>query len=338
MKIAIVGSNNYDSLEYNLNESFNYAGHKCQIFDIYNSWLYKINITKKYYIQYNVLRRRFFDSYDRKVFTIIAEKIISYKPDLVICVYRFIHPIFVDIIKNISKCKVIHINPDALTTFELQQVFTSKYDVWFTKDPYIKDFMCNKMNLNTKLYVEAFNKRIHVKPQISKKEAEEVINIDIVTYGTMYPYRCKMIKLIADAGINIKCYGTKPNRFFDESLSDSFQNKYLTGKEKARILYGSKIVFNQMHYAEIESVNNRFFETNGIGAFQICDYKPILHELLPIDPDLVSFKTINEGIEKIKYFLNHPIERYEISSKIYEYYQNKYSYDNLISYILLNIE
>ena len=53
-----------------------------------------------------------------------------------------------------------------------------------------------------------------------------------------------------------------------------------------------------MHYAEIESVNNRFFEVNGCGAFQLSDYRPILHELLPIDPKLVSFNSIDEGIRK----------------------------------------
>lgn len=51
------------------------------------------------------------------------------------------------------------------------------------------------------------------------------------------------------------------------------RRKYIVGKEKARILYGAKIVFNNLHYAEIESVNNKFFEINGSGAFQLCDYR-----------------------------------------------------------------
>ena len=89
-----------------------------------------------------------------------------------------------------------------------------------------------------------------------------------------------------------------------------------------------------MHFAEIESVNCRFFEANGCGAFQLCDYKPILKEFLPIDHELVTFKTIDEGVDKVKYYLAHPKERYEIAERIYQYFINHYTYDHLIQYIL----
>ena len=95
------------------------------------------------------------------------------------------------------------------------------------------------------------------------------------------------------------------SRFYDKSLDPYFQNKYITGEKKAKILYGSKIVFNQMHYAEIESVNNRFFEAYGAGAFQLSDYRKILSRILPkeVKPELVSFNGIDDGIDKIKYYL-----------------------------------
>ena len=240
-------------------------------------------------------------------------------------------------IKENTQSIVVHFNPDALTTFEYQQVFASDYDVWFTKDPYIVRFMRNNMKLNAILYQEAFNPRLHPKPNITKAEAEKESGIDICTYGTIYPYRSRMLNQIIQAGLNITIYGTKPNRFYDSKLDKAFTNKYITGKEKAKVLYGSKIVFNQMHYAEIESMNNRFFEANGCGAFQLVDYRPILHEILPISPELVSFKSIDEGIEKIKYYLGKSQERHEIASKIYNHFINHFSYDHLIKHILSNI-
>ena len=92
-----------------------------------------------------------------------------------------------------------------------------------------------------------------------------------------------------------------------------------------------------MHFAEVEGVNCRFFEVNGSGAFQLSDYRPILHDLLPIDPELVSFKNIDEGIDKIKYYLAHPQERYEIADKVYKHFKEHYTYDHLVSYILEKI-
>lgn len=333
MKVAIIGSVQADSLERNLQEAFLYRKDECQIFDISNTAVRN----NKYLFNFEKMLRNYSDSYDKKVFKKLAEKVISFEPDLVICVYRFIHPIFVSSLKSNRTCPIIQLNPDALTTFEYQQVFASDYDAWFTKDPYIVRFMRDNMHLNAIYYNEAFNKRIHRKPQESKAKVEDLVNIDIMTYGTIYPYRANMLKQVVNAGLQLKVFGYAPHRFYDHKLDRCFQNRYIIGEEKAKLLYGSKIVFNQMHYAEIESVNNRFFEVNGCGAFQISDYRPILKEILPIDPEKVTFKNIDEAIDKMKYYLAHPKERYEIANIIYEHFINKYSYDELINYILNKI-
>ena len=333
MKVAIIGSKAEDSMENNLKESFEYLGHEARIFDIIDLLL----VNNKYSILIDKLLRHYSEFYDYRIFNKLSERIIEYNPDLVIGVYRFIHPHAVDIIKEECHCPVIHINPDQLTTFELQQVFASNYDVWFTKDPYIVRFMKDNMKLNAKLYCEAFNSHKHIKPNISKEEAERKAKIDVMTYGTIYPYRARMLKLVLDAGINLKIYGVIPHRFYKHSLDKAYQHKYIVGQEKADVLYGSKIVFNQMHYAEIESVNCRFFEVNGSGAFQLSDYRPILKDLLPIDPELVSFKGIDDGIDKIKYYLAHPKERYDLANKIYNYTSTRFSYENLVKFILSNI-
>lgn len=334
MRIAIIGSNSSDSMESNLQEAFEYAGHQAQIFDIRKKL--SLNCINRYTSVLDVLARRYSSFYDERVFMNLAQKVIAASPDLVICVYRFIHPSFVKFIKN-KRVPIIHINPDALTTFEQQQLFVEPYDIYFTKDPYIVHFMRDNMKLNVYHYNEAFNSRSHYKPDIPKFKCEEEVGIDVMTYGSLYPYRCRMLKHVLNAGINLKIFGLKPLRFYDTALDSAFQNRYIVGEEKAKLLYGSKIVFNQMHYAEIEGVNCRFFETNGAGAFQISDYKPILKDILPIDPELVTFKNIDDAIEKMKYYLNNPDKRYEISSTVYEWFKNRYSYDNLIEYVLSKI-
>ncbi len=335
MKIAIIGSRAADSLESNLQEAFGYAGIDAKVFDIYDLSRFSVGPIKKYVQTLDKIFRTYSDGYDQSLFGKLFERVKTFSPELVICVYRFIHPSFVELCKS-QGAKVIHVNPDALTTFEYQQVFASNYDAWFTKDPYIVSFMKDNMKLNVFLYNEAFNIRGHHKPTISKSEAEKLINIDVMTYGTVYPYRCRMLKTVADSGLDIKIYGTIPHRFYNHDLDKYFQNKYIIGEEKSKLLYGAKIVFNQMHYAEIGSVNNRFFEVNGSGAFQLSDYRPILHDLLPINPELVSFKSVDEGIEKIKYYLMHDEERYEIANEVYNHFINHYTYDHLVNHIINN--
>ena len=333
MKIAIIGADHKDSMEFHFMDAFINACHEVEIFDIYNSFLYTQKCLKSYFQSLDKIRRTYSDNYDQKRFLALARKVNRFDPDLVICFYKDIHPVFVDNVKKAHR-KVIHVNPDAMTTLGYQQIFASNYDAWFSKDPYMTSCMKRNMHLNVFLYREAFNQRYNPKPDVGKKEMEKNVNIDVMTYGTLYPYRTQMLKILIDAGVDIKLYGVIPHRFFNESVAKYCTGKYIVGEEKARILYGSKIVFNNFHYAEIESVNCRFFEANGCGAFQLCDYRPVLHELLPIDPELVSFRTIDEGIDKIKYYLSHDEERWEISAKIYEYFINHYTYDHLIQYIL----
>ena len=314
MKIAIIGATSYDSMEYHLNESFNYTGHSSQIFDVPNG---------------NVM--------DFNIFMNVTNDIEQYHPDLIIVVYRTVHPEFVIRMRK-KGYTIIQINPDALITFGIQQqLFVSEYDVYFTKDPYIKHFMESNLKLNVKLYSEAFNKRIHIKPDVNKLEYEKAFDMDVITYGTMYPYRSRMLRMIADQGIDLTLFGNTNVPFYDQLLDQYHSGYYITGESKAKILYGAKIVFNNLHYAEIESVNKRFYETNGSGAFQLSDYRPILKDLLPIDPELVSFHSIDEAIEKIKHYLQHPEERITIAQKIYDHFISNYTYDHLTKYILDSI-
>ena len=337
MKIAVIGSRNTDSMESNLHDAFVYAGHDARIFDIYD--LTRFSVFRHNKISYTIdkLCRTYSDSYDRSLFNSLFQRVKDFSPDLVVCVYRFIHPSFVESCKK-QGVKVIHVNPDAITTLEYQQVFASDYDAWFVKDPYMLSFMRDNMRLNAKLYYEAFNPRWHKKPDVAKEACEKEVGIDVMTYGSMYPYRCRMLKAVVDSGVDLKVFGTISDRFYNHELDKCFQNKYITGEEKSKILYGSKIVFNQMHFAEIEGVNCRFFEANGSGAFQLSDYRPILKDLLPINPELVSFRGIEDGIKKIKYYLAHPKERYEISEEIYAHFLKHYSYDILVDYLIQSVK
>lgn len=333
MKIAIIGADRQDSMEFHLMDSFHHLGHHVKIFDIYNSFLFKNKKIRPYCITIDKFLRVNNDTYDRRRFEKVAKGVNEFSPDIIVCLYKDIHPTFINLIKSPNN-KVIHINPDAMTTLGYQQVYASKYDAWFTKDGYMLKLMRNNMHLNAFPYTEAFNHRYNPKPDISKSEAEAENCIDVVTYGTLYPYRTRMIGEIIKGGINISLYGIVPHRFFDKDLVRYCTGKYIIGEEKAKVLYGSKIVLNNFHFAEIESVNCRFFETNGCGAFQLCDYRPILHELLPIDANLVSYKNTNDAIDKIKYYLNHERERYEISNIVYQHFLQHYTYDHLTSYIL----
>lgn len=331
MKIALLGSKDYDSLEFHLHDSLQFLGHEVFHIDIKDV----INIPYRF----NYWGQKLFPKYDLSIFTSIANKIIAQKPDLVIGTYRFIHPECIrKIKKNLPNIPVIHINPDAITTFENQQIFASPYDAYFTKDPFMVDFMKNKMNLNTFYLPEALNARLHIPPVgVDKKTLENEINIDVVGFGTMYPYRAKMFSELIKNNISVSLFGVPDKRFPRVEIAENFKNEYITGNRKAEVLFGSKIVFNNFHYAEIESANVKFFEIYGIGGFQICDYKPTLEEYSAVDVNEFSYKNIGEAIEKINYFLDNAPERYRIADKQREHFHLHHTYEVRMQQLLKSL-
>ena len=325
MNIAIIGAKNFDSIEFHIHEELHMQGHNVMIFD------YNFFLPQKIDLGISLLSIKYIKSKNEA----LLDKVLSFKPDLVICIYRHIHPLVVKGVKE-KGIKIIHINPDALTTFQNQQLFVQPYDAYFTKDPYIVRFMIDKLQLNAFQYQEAFNPRIHKQPEVDLNQLEKDIDIDVLCFGNLYPYRNRMLRVLKEENISIKTFGKKA-KYFDPFLNSNFQNKALYGMEKSKVLNGSKIVFNNFHYAEVESVNNKFFEINGAGAFQISDYKPILHDLLPIDPRKVSFNTIDEAVGLIKNYINQPEERMEIRQLIQKHFSKNYTYKQMLEGIFKNI-
>lgn len=327
MKITLIGSKDFDSLEYHLNDSFSFLGHKVHQIDIQDV----ISIPYRY----NFWARKLFNSYDEYLFNRIANRIIESEPELVVCTYRFINPLCIKKVKeSLPGVKIIHVNPDALTTFQEQQIFASPYDAYFSKDPFIVDFMKNKMGLNAFYLPEAFNPRVHKMPAIERMQKEREINIDVVAFGTMYPYRENMISQLLNAGIDLSLYGTPDRRFSKPEIKAKFRNEFITGNRKADIIYGSKIVFNNFHYAEVESANVKFFEIAGIGGFQVCDYKPVLKEYSSIPVEEFTYKNIGEAIELIRFYLDKPELRHELSLKQHNHFAINHTYENRITQIL----
>lgn len=327
MRWAIIGATNNDSLEFHLKDSLTFLGHEAKMFDltftdsgfghVAHYWL-----------------RRFSDKYDILKAKRLAHQILEYNPDIVLGTYRFIHPLTIAIIKAENPSIIaIHLNPDALVNLEQQQIIASNYDFLFTKDPYMQYFLKEKANLNAYYLPEAFNPRFHKPPVGNRIDLERKEDIDILIFGNMYPYRVRIIQQVIKMGYKVKLYGIK-GHYFPLDLNAYFMDWPIIDSEKSQKIWGSKIVLNCFHYAEIEGVNCKYFEINGIGGFQICDYKDILQEYSPVNSKNYTFNSMNEGIELIDYYLANPEKRYEIAETQRKHFLLNHTYENRIESIL----
>ncbi len=79
-------------------------------------------------------------------------------------------------------------------------------------------------------------------------------------------------------------------------------------------LRNSRVVFNNhIDISPVSASNMRLFETSGVGACLITDWKENLADLFEPDVEVLTYRTAAECAEKVKYILEHETKRREIA-------------------------
>jgi spore maturation protein CgeB len=325
MKILVIGDTYIDSFGLNLNyelNKFNYVTSILHDYFIFNSHFYKYFSPKINYINYfNILYTKF--------------KLYKFKPDILIVIYKNVSPDVICYAKKLG-IKTIHINTDHVSTLGGQEIFIFKYDLYFTKSLYMLDFMKNKLGLNTKFYIEPYSTSLHKSTFKNKKDAENKINIDILFIGSMYPYRMRFIlQYLSNLPRNFNiCFIGYNDKF--TSIFNIFNNsnikvlKSLYYSEKCDIIYGSKIIINNLHFSEFESLNNKFSEILSVGGIQLIDNNNLIKDIY--DTEMYNYFVFNntfELVEKSLFLLDNAELRYKLSKKI-KLISHNYSFNNFI--------
>ncbi|TRT56206.1 MAG: glycosyltransferase family 1 protein [Microcystis aeruginosa Ma_QC_C_20070703_M131] len=88
----------------------------------------------------------------------------------------------------------------------------------------------------------------------------------------------------------------------------------LFGLSMFQHLHDSKVTFN--NHIDISSraaSNMRLFEATGVGTCLVTDWKDNLHDLFEPDREVVTYRSPQECVEKVKWLLEHPQEREAIA-------------------------
>jgi spore maturation protein CgeB len=79
------------------------------------------------------------------------------------------------------------------------------------------------------------------------------------------------------------------------------------------VLAASKIAINHHGNVPPFANNYRLFEATGMGALLITDYKDNLQDMFEVGKEIVAYRSIDECIEMVQYYLGHEAERANIA-------------------------
>ncbi|MBN8201204.1 MULTISPECIES: CgeB family protein [Bacillaceae] len=246
----------------------------------------------------------------------------QFKPDIVIVLLGFKVPLKIIQWVKTQKIKTAVWLTEDPYYMDKTEVLIPNYDYIFTIDTAAKDFYIKKGHQQT------FHLPLGTSTEIFKPiQAGPAFISDICLLGYPYPDRVKLIQVLLEkTPYKIKVIGKWRNklirlqnhprlRIHDIWVEPSIAAQYYNG---AKIVLNTHRPYN-LHQNKNRigikgnSINNRTFDVAACGAFQLIEYK----EDLPIhfieDKEIVSFKTEDELLQKIIFYINHEEKRKEIS-------------------------
>jgi len=122
-----------------------------------------------------------------------------------------------------------------------------------------------------------------------------------------------------------------------DRLFSEFSNFYYGQKrfEEAAKIYGdSKIVFN---ISMTDDINMRTFEAMATGSFLLTNWIPTIEDLFEDGKHLVLYRTLDEMVDKAKYYLSHDDEREKIAQAGYEEVIKNHTFKNRVGTMLTEI-
>ncbi|MEE8559015.1 MAG: glycosyltransferase [Myxococcota bacterium] len=87
----------------------------------------------------------------------------------------------------------------------------------------------------------------------------------------------------------------------------------LFGLDYLRLLASTRVTWNRHLEMDGAGANMRVFEACGVGTCMLTDHRPEVVELFEPDREIVTYKTIEECIDKARYLLEHESERKTIA-------------------------
>lgn len=188
-----------------------------------------------------------------------------------------------------SGAKVCLWYPDHISNVGRLSMVAADYDALFLKDPLFVQRLRDVYGMPAHYLAEACNPTWH------RPVGEFGSQPHIAVVGNIYPTRARLLVRLHESGIPLQLFGSGFPRWFDAGpLRALHTERAVMREEKSRVFREAAGVLNNLHPAEMTSVNCRLFEASAAGGAVICEDRSTLAELFTPGQEVLPFDTFDE--------------------------------------------
>lgn len=193
--------------------------------------------------------------------------------------------------------------PDAVSNMGNLTMFRAPYTAYFFKDPLLVERLINVYQLPAHYLPEACTPRWHRPVGVSGSDPH------IAVVGNIYPTRVHLLEALLAADIPIRLHsGGRPKHMPGFRSTELPIGKFVAKEDKSRVFHQARAVLNNLHPAEMMSVNCRLFEATAAGGVVLCEDRPSLPESFEPGVEVATFSRFGELVELAKAAMEEPTQ------------------------------
>ncbi len=181
--------------------------------------------------------------------------------------------------------------PDAVSNFGRQQAFGAGLDRIYVKDPYLVDRLGARGGVREVRYLPEGAPSDAVEWAAANPGPRRSNSVAMV--GNVYPTRVRFLEELVGQ-IPVEIHGRLHNDGVPEAIVRSFSGRFLSGPAKYQVFRDARGVLNNLHFAEVESVNYRLFEAAACRGVVLVDDVPQVRRYLQPGVEVVTFASVQD--------------------------------------------
>lgn len=245
-----------------------------------------------------------------------------FKPD---CLFVFkgnwVHP---GLIASCRQMNIVAVNYYPDVSFLTHGSYIPKalplYDRVFTTKSYGIEDMKRELGIDRSDFLPpGHDPELHRPVRLTENDRKR-FQCDVVFIGTWSPKKERLMASLARAlpKARVKIWGCQWSRSQSTVLAQSIMGTEVTGDDYTRAICGASICLGLLSEAgggasSGDLITARTFQIPACGAFMLHERNSQVLEYFQEDKEAAFFGTPQELSHKVRYYIEHPAERYEIS-------------------------